>query len=177
MQVGQRVAIAGMIVSGLLALVKILAGWIGHSTSVVADGFESAGDVFASGFVLLGLTVAALPADSNHPYGHGRAETLTGLLIGLALTTAGALICYHSLQQVGRPHPPTEFFVVWPLVASAVAKSGLSALKFHYGRKIQSASLGADAWNDLVDIISATAALIAVGLTLTDPERFASADH
>ena len=92
MHIGQRVAIAGMVVSGSLAFVKIFAGVSGHSTAVVADGLESAGDVFASGFVLLGLTLAARPADENHPYGHGRAEILTGLLIGLALTAAGALI-------------------------------------------------------------------------------------
>jgi len=64
-------------------------------------GWKSAGDVFASGFVLLGLTLAARPPDKNHPYGHGRAETLTGLLIGLGLTAAGALISYDSLRRLG----------------------------------------------------------------------------
>ena len=73
MHIGQRVAIAGMVVSGSLAVIKIVAGVHGHSTAVVADGLESAGDVFASGFVLLGLTLAARPPDKNHPYGHGRA--------------------------------------------------------------------------------------------------------
>ena len=80
MQIGQRVAIAGMLVSGALALIKIVAGLAGHSTAVVADGLESAGDVIASGFVLFGLTLAAKPADET-PYGHGRIETLTGLVI------------------------------------------------------------------------------------------------
>ena len=79
MQIGQRVAVAGMLVCGALALIKIVAGLAGHSTAVVADGLESAGDVFASGFVLFGLTLAAKPADEEHPYGHGRVETLTGL--------------------------------------------------------------------------------------------------
>ena len=96
MQTGQRVAAAGMIVSGLLAAIKITVGLMGHSTAVVADGLESGGDVFASGFVLLALTLAAKPADENHPYGHGRVETLTGLLIGLVLTAGGALISYAS---------------------------------------------------------------------------------
>jgi divalent metal cation (Fe/Co/Zn/Cd) transporter len=54
LQIGQRVALAGMAVSGALAAIKITAGLMGHSTAVVADGLESAGDVFASGIVLLG---------------------------------------------------------------------------------------------------------------------------
>ena len=72
-----------MIVSGALAAIKITAGLMGHSTAVVADGLESVGDVFASGIVLLGLTLAAKPADWDHPYGHGRIETVTGLFVGL----------------------------------------------------------------------------------------------
>src|SRR6516162_4872418 len=105
MHIGQRLAIAGMLVSGALAAVKVVFGLSGHSTAVVADGLESASDVFASGFVLLGLTLAAKPPDKDHPYGHGRAETLTGLLIGLGLTAAGALISFGSAKQLGRPHP------------------------------------------------------------------------
>jgi cation diffusion facilitator family transporter len=177
MHIGQRVAIAGMVVSGSLAIVKIFAGVSGHSTAVVADGLESAGDVFASGFVLLGLTLAARPADKNHPYGHGRVETLTGLLIGLALTAAGALISYDSLRRLGQPRLPLAAYVVWPLVASVLAKTALASVKFHYGRKLRSTALTADAWNDTKDTGSAAAALIAVGLTLSDPVRFFNADR
>ena len=58
MTTGQRVAFTGMTASGALAAIKIVTGLLGNSTSVVADGFESAGDVFASGFVYLGLSLA-----------------------------------------------------------------------------------------------------------------------
>jgi cation diffusion facilitator family transporter len=177
MQTGQRVATAGMIVSGALAAIKITAGLMGHSTAVVADGFESAGDVFASGLVLLGLTLAAKPADWNHPYGHGRLETLTGLFIGLMLAAAGVAISAHALRQIGRVHPPLATFVIWPLIGSAAAKSVLSGVKFHYGRQIRSAALVADAWNDCVDILSALAALAAVSLTILAPQQFLAADH
>jgi cation diffusion facilitator family transporter len=176
MNTGQRVALAGMLVSGALAVVKIVAGLAGHSTAVVADGIESGTDVFASGFVLLGLTLAAIPADKNHPYGHGRVETLTGLLIGLALTALGALISYSSLERLGRPREALGAFVIWPLLASLVAKIGLSTTKFRYGRRLKSAALTADAWNDLMDSFSAVAALIAVGLALSNPARFLNAD-
>jgi cation diffusion facilitator family transporter len=177
MQTGQRVAIAGMAVSATLAVIKIVAGIQGHSTAVVADGLESAADVITSGFVLLGLTLAAIPPDENHPYGHGRAEILTGLLIGLALTAGGALICYGSIQHLGAPREPIAGYVIWPLIASAVAKSLLATLKFRFGRKLGSAALMADGWNDSMDIVSATAALIAVSLTLRDPVRFLDADR
>jgi cation diffusion facilitator family transporter len=166
-----------MAVSGALAIVKVAAGLAGHSTAVFADGLESAADVFSSGFVLLGLTLAAKPADENHPYGHGRIEILTGLLIGLVLTAGGALISAGSLERIGLPREPVSAFVVWPLLVSLVVKLGLSGLKFRWGRKLHSVSLSADAWNDAMDAVSATAALIAVGFALMDPARFMNADR
>ena len=177
MQSGQRVALGGMIASGLLAILKITIGLVGHSTSVVADGLESASDVFASGFVLLGLTLAAKPADDNHPYGHGRVEIFTGLLIGLLLTCGGAVISYSSISGRGAAHPAIQPFVLWPLALSAFTKAGLAGVKFSYGRKLKSASLTADAWNDSMDILSAIIAMAAVGFTLHDPQRFGDADH
>jgi cation diffusion facilitator family transporter len=177
MQTGQKVAAAGIAVSVVLAVVKIAAGWIGRSSAVLADGFESVGDVFASSLVMLGLTLAAKPADQNHPYGHGRIETLTGLLIGLALTAGGAVIGYASLNQVGERQAPPATFVIWPLAGSALVKTALSGVKFHYGRKLKSSALLADAWNDTVDILSAATALAAVGLAISNPDRFLDADH
>lgn len=177
MHVGQRVALAGMFVSGVLAAIKITAGTMGHSTAVVADGLESTADVFASGVVLLGLTVAAKPADSDHPYGHGRVETLSGLLIGLLLALGGVAISITAVRHVGVARMPPAQYVIWPLIGSAAVKSVLSSVKFHYGRKIRSAGLIADAWNDCVDIFSAVAALVGVTLTLLAPERFQAADH
>jgi cation diffusion facilitator family transporter len=177
MQIGQRVAAIGMAVSGTLALVKIVAGLEGHSTAVLADGLESAGDVLASGFVLVGLTLAAKPADADHPYGHGRVEILTGLLIGLALAVAGSIISFGSVVHLGQARPVPRTYVLWPLFASLVAKSTLAGFKFRYGSRLQSAALTADAWNDTMDTISAAVALIGVGLTLSDPVRFLDADR
>ena len=177
MQIGQRVAVAGMLVSGALALIKIAAGLAGNSTAVVADGLESAGDVIASGFVLFGLTMAAKPADEDHPYGHGRIETLAGLVIGFILTAGGGMISWASIHRLGQPRQALAAFVIGPLVLSLVAKIGLATMKFRYGRSLHSDALTADAWNDAMDSISAVAALVAVGLTLSDPVRFAEADR
>jgi cation diffusion facilitator family transporter len=166
-----------MAVSGALAAIKITAGLMGYSTAVVADGLESIGDVFASGIVLLGLTLAAKPADWDHPYGHGRVETVTGLFVGFMLAMAGVAISANAWRLMGRAAQRPAMFVVWPLIGSAVAKSLLSSVKFHYGKKIRSAALVADAWNDSVDILSALAALVAVSLTIAAPHRFMAADH
>lgn len=176
MQTGQRVAAIGIGVSGALAIIKLFAGIAGHSTSVVADGLESASDVFASSFVFLGLTLAAKPPDHEHPYGHGRIEILTGLLIGLGLSAGGALICYGSLVRIGHALEPVAPYVVWPLVLSLTAKTFLAAFKFRYARRLKSTALNADAWNDLMDTFSAVAALIAVTLTLMGGNRLADAD-
>src|ERR1019366_1592394 len=177
MQTGQRVAVTGMLVSGTLAAIKIVVGMSGHSTAVVADGFESAAHGVASRCVLLGLALAPKPADANHPCGYGRVETLTGLLIGLVLMVGGALISWNAIRRVGQAHELLHAFVVWPLLLSIAAKTGLASLKFRYGRKLQSDALTADAWNDATDTVSAIAALIAVGLTLKDSVRFAEADR
>ncbi|HEU0119216.1 MAG TPA: cation diffusion facilitator family transporter [Bryobacteraceae bacterium] len=175
-QYARQFAIAGLIVSGALAILKITAGLAAGSSATVADGVESAADVLASGLLILGLTIAARPADHNHPYGHGRFEILTGLAIGLMLCLTGAGISFHSFHQIGHEGPPPQPFAIWALVISLVAKAALSFYKLRAARKIQSGALAADGKNDLVDVVSGLTALAALGLTLFDPVRFANAD-
>ena len=82
-----RVALAGIAASGVLALLKTTVGLAAHSVATVSDGVESAADVISSGLVYLGLRIAAKPADEDHPYGHGRFETLIALAVGVLLFT------------------------------------------------------------------------------------------
>jgi cation diffusion facilitator family transporter len=173
---GRRIAIASMLISAGLAGAKIVIGLHAGSTATVSDGIESAGDVLASGLVLLGLIIAVKPPDAEHPYGHGRLETLSALAVGMMLVATGVLISVESLHLSHATHPPAAY-AVWPLIASIVIKSILSASKRVYGRKIQSSGLVADAWNDTVDILSGTTALVGLGLTLIDPQRFSAADR
>jgi cation diffusion facilitator family transporter len=173
----RRVTIAGIFVSGILACSNIIIGWLAYSTSVVATGFEFAGDVLASSIVLIGMGVAARPADDNHPYGHGRFETLSSFVVGVILAVAGVMICYQSLQAVGATHPPPGLSAAGALVAAILLRGIMSYVKFRVGRRLRSSALIADAWNDAVDILSALAALTAVTLAMYDPVRFLSADH
>lgn len=166
-----------MLVSAVLAALKIGVGWKAGSTAVVADGLESAADVVTSGIVIFGLTVAARPADENHPYGHGRFETLTALVVGFILAATGAGICFHSLGLVDKIQAPPAPYALWALLVSIAAKAVLSACKFRYGRRLHSAALVADASNDAVDMLSGTVALAAVALAIANPSRFPAADH
>ena len=174
--VGRRIAITSMLVSAGLAAAKIVIGLHASSTATVSDGIESAGDVLASGLVLLGLIIADKPPDAEHPYGHGRLETLSALAVGMLLVATGVLIAFESLH-LSHDAPGPAAYAVWPLIASIAIKSFLSAAKWRYGRKIQSSGLVADAWNDTVDILSGGTALIGLSLTLLSPVRFAAADR
>ena len=177
MRTARRVALAGILASVVLAVVNIVVGLLSQSTSVFATGVEFAGDVLASTVVLLGLVAAAKPPDENHPYGHGRIESLAALLVGAVLSAGGAGICWNSLQAVGAVHPPPAISAIAALCLAIVVRSVMSGIKFRVGRRIRSTSLVADAWNDLVDILAAVAALTAVALTIYDSSRFLAADH
>src|SRR5947209_8560953 len=168
-QLGRRVALASMFISALLAAAKIIVGLMANSTAVVSDGIESAGDVLASGLVVFGLLVAAKPPDAEHPYGHGRFEILAALAVGVVLIASGTLISYGSIDRdYHNPNPPASY-AMWPLIASISVKCTTWWAKRYYGRRIGSAALMADAWNDAVDILSGFTALFALALALSHP--------
>jgi cation diffusion facilitator family transporter len=175
--IGKRITLISIAVCAGLSIAKIVVGWFAGSTSVIADGVESAGDVLASGFVYVGFMLAARPADREHPYGHGRYETITGLIVGLVLVFAGITISIRSLEDVGKPHAAPSLYGIWPLLGSMILKIILATTKFRFGRRIGSSALLADAWNDSVDILSAVTAMIALTLTVFDPAQFLAADH
>jgi cation diffusion facilitator family transporter len=173
----RRVVVIGIGVSSVLACGNIVVGLLTRSTSVVATGFEFAGDVLASSIVLVGMRVAARPADANHPYGHGRFESLAAFSVGAILALAGVMICFQSLQAIGAQHGPPGRNAALVLLAAITLRGVMSVVKFRVGRRLRCAALIADAWNDTVDILSAFAALTAVVLASYDPVRFLTADH
>jgi cation diffusion facilitator family transporter len=174
--VGRRIALISMAVGTGLAVSKILVGTHVGSDSITSDGLEAAGDVLASCIVYAGLWLASRPPDFEHPYGHGRYETLAGLAVGAMLLLAGAAIFWHGRNQhsTTRPFPA---YALYPLLAAVLAKVCLFITKLRVGRRIASLSLEADAWHDLTDLLATGVALIAVALTLLDAARFHSADH
>jgi cation diffusion facilitator family transporter len=146
------------------------------STAVLSDGFEASGDVLSSAIVYAGLGLASKPPDSEHPYGHGRYETIAGLAVGALLLLAGAGIFWHSFRSFHKSGA-LPAYALYPLFAAVAVKILLAATKFRVAKGIASTSLYADGWHDVTDLLSTCVALIAVGLALADPVRFAAADH
>jgi cation diffusion facilitator family transporter len=173
---GRRLALISMSTGLVLAAAKLIVGIKAHSASVVSDGLEASGDVVSSAFVFAGLWLASKPPDEEHPYGHGRYETLASLAVGGLLLLTGAAILWKGISS-----PPSgedlHGFAVYPLIAAIVVKVALSWAKFRIGRRIGSSGLQADAWHDLTDLLSTSVALVAVGLAISNPGRFRAADH
>src|SRR5581483_6771954 len=174
--IGRRIALVSMSAGMLLAAAKIWVGMNAGSTAVVSDGLEAVGDVLSSAIVYAGLWLASKPPDYEHPYGHGRYETLAGLAVGALLLLAGIGIFWHGLTAEGKPEQIAPY-ALYPLFAAVVLKTTLAAVKFRVGTRIRSSSLQADAWHDLTDLFSTFVAMLAVGLTLIDPIRFGAADR
>ena len=174
--VGRRIALVSVSVGIALSLAKILVGLHAGSAAVVSDGLEAAGDVLSSVIVYAGLWIASKPPDEDHPYGHGRYETLAGLAVGAMLLLTGAAILWHGIS-IARDSEPVAAYALYPLIASVFIKIVLAALKLRVGKTIQSTSLQADAWHDITDLISTAVALTAVVLSLANPARFALSDR
>jgi cation diffusion facilitator family transporter len=170
-----RIARWGIATGVVLGVVKIGAGLAFHSVATVSDGLESAADVLASSIVALGLWAAAKPADAEHPYGHGRYETLTGLGVGTLLVGVGVGIFLSALQGRADLHQPS-ILVVWPLLASILVKAFMAAAKMRAARRASSDALTADAWHEAVDMLSDSVALAAVILSVYVP-GLSGADH
>jgi cation diffusion facilitator family transporter len=177
MQKATQIARTGMVVSGLLGALKIGVGVAGHSAAVTADGFESAADVFTSGMVLVGMKLAARPPDENHPYGHGRVEILTGLLLGFLLFGAGLIIALRAWTGAGNVAAPPAAYAIWPVLISIGVKFAMVTYKRRAAKEFSSSALRADAANDAVDIVSGVVALTALLLTLRYQDRFPHADQ
>lgn len=173
---GGRIALASVCLGVILAVSKVWAGSLAHSAAVISDGFESCGDVFSSAMVYAGLRLARKPPDKEHPYGHGRYETLAGLAVGAILLLTGAGIFWGGLTHVRSAHP-LPLFVLYPLIATVLLKSCFAAGKIAVGRRIKSVALQADALHDLTDLLSTGIAIASVTLVLIDPARFAWADR
>src|SRR5947209_1336509 len=118
-QIGRRIALFSIVVGLALSIAKVVVGLKAGSSAVVSDGVEAAGDVFTSAIVYAGLWLASRPPDAEHPYGHGRYETLAGLAVGaLLLLTGAAILLYGFTYAPSRT--PVSFFALYSLFAAVV---------------------------------------------------------
>src|SRR5437667_12536674 len=99
LQTAARVALLGLVINVGLATAKIVAGVIGHAYVLIADGIESALDIGGSIVIWGGLTVAARPPDETHPYGHGKAEPIAAIGVGLGVLPAAISLGVRSRRR------------------------------------------------------------------------------
>ena len=174
---------AGLHISGLsvginlfLAVGKIVTGVLGNSYALVADGIESMADIFSSFIVWSGLRIAVKPADANHPFGHGKAESLAALAVSLMLLGAAALIAVQSIREIRTPHHAPEWFTLVVLVGVIAIKEALYRRVFKVGHSLESSALKGDAWHHRSDALTSAAAFVGITIALIGGRGFESAD-
>src|SRR4051812_15342826 len=101
---GIRAAQTGLVTNIVLVLVKLLAGIFGDTYALIADAVESSTDIFSSLIVWGGLSVASIPADKEHPFGHGKAEAIAGAIVALLLILAAGGIAIAAVREIITPH-------------------------------------------------------------------------
>jgi len=176
LQTGARVALLGMVINVVLASVKIVAGVVGHAYVLIADGIESALDVGGSIVIWGGLTVAARPPDSTHPYGHGKAEPLAALLVALCVLAAAIGLAVESVREILTPHHGPAPFTLAVLVVVIVIKEILFRYVNRIGQHLESTAVQTDAWHHRSDALTSAAAFIGISIALIGGESWQSAD-
>lgn len=160
----------------ILAVIKGLAGFFGNSYALIADAIESTTDIFSSFLVLFGLKYANKPADKNHPYGHGRAESLMTFLVVGFLITSATIIAYESIKNIRTPHELPKVWTLLILAPIIIWKEISFQLVIKKARDTNSSSLKADAWHHRSDAITSVAALIGISIALYFGKGYETAD-
>ena len=173
---GARVALVGMGANVVLATVKILAGALGHSYVLIADGIESALDIAGSAIIWGGLKFAARPPDETHPYGHGKAEPVAAIIVSLGVLAAAIVIAARSVHEIFQPHHAPAPFTLMVLVAVVVVKELLFRTVDRLARQAESTAIQTDAWHHRTDALTSIAAFIGISIALIGGPRWQSAD-
>ena len=173
---GVNTVLVGLSSNILLAAIKIFTGIFGNSYALVADGIESTLDIFSSAVVLGGIKISSLPADENHPYGHGKAESLAAMSVSLILLMAGIGIAVKSALDIMRPHHTPAFFTLIVLIVVIIVKEILFKLLYSVGKSVNSLSLETEAWHHRSDALTSIAAFIGISIAIIGGKGYESAD-
>jgi cation diffusion facilitator family transporter len=167
---------AGLVVNLVLAVIKLAAGWLGHSQAVMADAVHSVTDISTDIVVILGVRYWTAPADEDHPHGHRRLETLVTVFIGLVVAAAAIGIGWDAAGSFGRPiHPPTTIALAAAVLSIGV-KETLYRWTVRWSQKTGSVALAANAWHHRTDALSSIPVAAAVAIAMID-HRFAVVDR
>lgn len=176
LETGLRLSKLALAINALLAGIKIAAGVIGNSSALIADGIESTADIFSSFVVWGGLRVSTIPADENHPFGHGKAEPIASVIVSILLLGAAMLIAVQSLHEIVTPHRTPAWFTLPVLLVVIVIKEALFRFAFRTGRSLESTALKSDAWHHRSDALTSAAAFVGISIALIGGPGYESAD-
>jgi len=168
--------ILAVCVNVVLMVVKIVTGILGNSYALIADGIESAGDIFSSLITWAGFQFSLKPADDDHPYGHGKVEALAGMFSGFSLLTAAGVIGYHSIKEIITPHHPPAWFTLPVLILTVVVKEALSRKVQATADHLDSNALKGDAWHHRADALTSAAAAIGISIAMIGGKGYEPAD-
>lgn len=170
-----RVIKVGLWANVLLMVMKLLAGHFGKSEAVFADGVESACDSVAIVSTLIALRIGRKPSDDDHPYGHGKVESIAAILVSLLIFASGGGILYQAVQTVmtGGYEEPRMVAVIAALL-TIVAKEMLSKISQRVGDELGSPAVLAIAKDHRKDAVTSVATMIGVtsaffGFRIMDP--------
>lgn len=156
----------GIIINVLLTIVKGMIGLQSQSKALIADAIHSASDIAGSLAVYVGLRAAKQPPDEEHPYGHGKAESIAAIIVAVILFIAGLQIGKSSFSSFFNPVKAPGGLAIYAVVISIVVKEILFRYKYRLGKKLNSEALIVNAFEHRSDVYSSLAALAGIGASL-----------
>lgn len=164
---GNMSGIVGIFLNLCLFTAKLVAGLLSASISVVADAFNNLSDAGSSVVTFLGFKLANMPADKEHPFGHGRYEYVAGLGISVVILLVGIELLKSSAEKIFNPQESTKiaFFSIIILIVSVVVKMWMFFFNRALSKKINSSTLKATSLDSLTDSIATT--IVLLGLVIS----------
>ncbi|CAK7071440.1 cation-efflux pump [Tissierella sp. P1] len=174
-KLGVRASWITVVVNIILAAFKVIAGIIGNSSAMIADGVHTLSDVLTTFVVLLGLRISSKEADKEHPYGHEKYESVFAKVLSMLLLLTGIFIGYEAIKVLisGETRTPKLIALIAAFL-SIIVKEGMYWYTIKIARKIKSISMEADAWHHRSDAFSSIGTFAGVlgaqlGFTALDP--------
>ncbi len=162
-QITTRVTLIGAIVNLILAIFKIIIGYIGHSHALIVDGIHSFSDLLSDGLVVLAAKKGNQSPDDDHPYGHARIETAFAAVLGGVLIAVGVGIVIDALDRLTSGNIVTpESMTIWVALLSVLSKEALYRYTLIYANQLNSPILKANAWHHRSDAISSIVVLVGI---------------
>ena len=162
-QYGVLASVFGILGNVVLFAGKLIAGMISGSIAVMADAFNNLSDAGSSLVTMIGFRMAGKPADREHPFGHGRIEYISGLVVSFVILMVGFELFSGAIEKIFSPSElNSSALTVGILIASVLGKLGMGLLFRVIGKKIQSPSLMATMTDCISDAISTTAVLVSI---------------